>query len=437
MFTKKLVRLIVLFALIVFAAVNFLPAFGANKNVYVAPIEGTIDGGTYAFLERIYQQASADDSVILKMDTPGGYVWAAEEIRKLINDSPAKTITFVKGGATSAGAYIALSSEEIVMTPGSTIGAAEPRIGYSKADAKTISYWSKQMAAAAEKSGRNPELARAMADAEIEIPGIVRQGEILTLTFSEALEHGMADAVLSDLQQVIEFYQLEDAELIKEEPGLLEGLARWVSSPYVSGLLLTIGLAGLIIEIFTMGFGIPGSIGLISLGLYFFGHMLGGMTGYEALLLFLLGLALIAVEIFFIPGFGIAGIGGLLALIFSVVLAAPTVEEAVVSLIVAFIGTGILLALSIKFLPTRRAWNRLILGEKLDNDNYVAPDSSLRGFVGSQGEALTPLRPSGTAEIEGKRVDVVTSGEFITEGSRIEVVKVEGVRVVVRELKNQ
>lgn len=436
MFTKKSIRLIVFFALIVFAVVGFLPALGANKNVYVVPVEGTIDGGTYAFLERVYQEVSADDNVILKMDTPGGYVWAAEEIKKIIHDSPAKTITFVKGGAISAGAFIALSSDEIVMAPGSTIGAAEPRIGYSKADAKTISYWSKQMAAVAESNERNPELARAMVDAEVEISGIVRQGEILTLTYSEAVEYGMADAALSDLQKVLEFYQLEDVELIKKEPGLLEGLAHWVSSPYISGLLLTIGLAGLVIEIFTMGFGIPGSIGLVSLGVYFFGHMLGGMTGYEALLLFLLGLALIAAEIFFIPGFGVAGIGGVLALIFSVVLAAPSVEEAVISLIVAFVGTGILLTLSIKFLPTRRAWNRLILGEKLDNDSYIAPDSSLKNFIGSKGKALTPLRPSGTAEIEGKRVDVVTSGEFITEGSEVEVVKVEGVRVVVKEAQN-
>jgi len=189
---------------------------------------------------------------------------------------------------------------------------------------------------------------------------------------------------------------------------------------------------------FTPGFGIPGGLGLVSLALYFGGHIIAGLTGWEAVLLFLLGLILLAVEILVLPGFGIAGTGGLAALVISIVLAAPSTQQAITSLVVAILGTGLLVGLSFKFLPTRRVWRRLVLNDKQDSwAGYVAPETSLAGYVGQYGKTITPLRPAGAVELaSGERLDVVTDGSFIPRGTPVKVVKVEGARVVVRPEKD-
>lgn len=425
-----------IFALAVIMLVAFsFSVLAAPEKVYVAPVTGVIDGGTYAFLERVYEEAEKEDKgiVLLEIDTPGGYIVYAQKIRDLIEHSTVKTIAFVDNNALSAGALIALISDELVMSPGATMGAAEPRIGNEKADPKIVSAWSKELKTAAELNGKNGDIAMAMADAKIEIEGLVGKGELLTLTAKEALEYELADAILANRREVLEQFGLQNAEIVEETPGAFEGIASWVSNPYISAILLTIGIAGLVIEIFTIGFGIPGGIGLIALGIYFFGSMFAGLSGYEAILLFVLGIILLVAEIFFIPGFGLAGIGGLIALILGVVMAAPSVEQAVTSLVAAIIGTVILLFLSIKFLPTRRVWSRLILSDKQEKDKYIAPTNTLVELIGASGETLTPLRPAGTAKINGKRIDVVTSGEFISKGTKIKFIKVEGPRVIVEE----
>jgi membrane-bound serine protease (ClpP class) len=409
-----------------------------EKKVYIASITEMIDGGTYVYLNKVYDNAlKYNSTVILEIDTPGGYIIHAKNIKNLIINSPVKTIAFVKGGALSAGALIALSAEELVMSPGSTIGAAEPRQGNQKADIKVLSMWSKELASAAQVNDRNEKIAKAMADSEIEIKGLVKKGELLTLTYKEAIDYKIADIVLKNRDEVLQNYDLQNNEIIEEKPGTLEGIVNWVTNPYISSFLLTIGIAGLIIEIFTIGFGVSGTLGVAALGLYFFGHILAGITGFEAVFLFLIGLILLAAEVFFIPGFGIAGIGGIIALIVSIVLTAPTFEQGIISLVVSIIGTIILLFISIKFLPTRKVWKRLILSDKQGKNNYVASNKSLNELVGQIGKTVTPLRPAGTAKINGVRVDVITSGEFIDSGKNIRIVKVEGVRVVAEEIEQE
>lgn len=403
--------------------------------VYVVPVERVIDRGLASFVKRSYAEAEANGvkAVILEIDTPGGYINDALAIRDTINHSSVSTIAFVRGGAISAGALIALVADTLVMAPGTTIGAAEPRLGNKKADEKTVSYWAAQLAAAAEEHNRNPKVAAAMADADIEIPNLVEKGKLLTLTDKKAKELGMIDAILASREEVLSEYGLNGAQVVELNPSLAEQLARWITSPLVSSLLLTLGLAGLVIEIFTIGFGIAGTIGLLSLGLYFAGHMLAGLTGWEAILLFLLGLILLAVEALVIPGFGVAGIGGIAALVVSIVLASPSLEHAVMSLVMALVGTIVLLFLSIKLLPTRNVWHRLILGIKQKRDEgYMAPRDTLKQLEGSAGVSITPLRPAGAAEVNGERIDVVSDGGFIPPNTKVKVVKVEGTRVVVR-----
>jgi len=442
---KKLVKKywwpLVLFLIFSFIGqVTMPPATASGDLVYVIPIEGMIDRGLRNFVERVYQQASelGVKSIILEIDTPGGLVSEAVQIKKIIDRSTVPTIAYVTGGAISAGALVALTSPKLVMAPGTTIGAAEPRVGEEKADEKTVSYWAGELASSAEQNGRDPEVARAMADADVAIEGLKDKGKLLTLTAKQAEEYRMIDGICPTRVEVLKYYNLSEAEVVEQHPSLSEQVTRWVTNPYVSSVLLMIGITGVIVEIFTAGFGLAGIIGALALALYFGGSILAGFSGWGALFLFLIGLILLALEIFVLPGFGVAGISGLAALIASVFMAAPSTEQALISLTLALLGTIILVALSVKFLPTRKVWHRLTLGTKLESSSgYVASSPTYRDLEGKCGQTLTSLRPAGVAEFDGRRVDVVTEGDFIQADEPVKVIKVVGNKVVVTALKEK
>jgi membrane-bound serine protease (ClpP class) len=406
--------------------------------VYVVPIEGNIDPALATFVDRVYDEAEEMGAarVILEIDTYGGYIDAAIRIKERVMLSDVPTSTFVEKKAISAGALIALSGEKIFMAPGTTMGAAEPRVGTEKADEKVLSMWAQELRAAAETYGRRGDIAAAMADADIEIEGVKPKGKLLTLTQQQALDLKMADFAAGSREEILELSDLSGAKVIVGKLSSAEKLARFATSPYVSPVLLTIGIAGLIFELLTVGWGVAGVIGLISMALYFGGHIIAGFSGWEAVLLFIIGVILMLVEAFIIPGFGIAGIAGLGAMVFSIIMTSVSMEQAIISLIVAIFGTVVLVVASFKFMKTRRMWNRLILGERQEKrEGYIAPEKDLENLYGAEGVALTPLRPAGSAEINGTRVDVVSEGGFVPPETKVKVVKIEGTRVVVRPIK--
>ncbi|MDS1029447.1 NfeD family protein [Bacillota bacterium LX-D] len=412
-------------------------ASAAGNKVYVVKVQGAIEGALAKHIAKAYKEAAANNAqrVLLEIDTLGGQVNAAIEIKDTIEQSPVETISFVTGRAISAGALIALAAPELVMAPGTTMGAAEPRVGEEKADEKFVSFWSGELAAAAEKNGRNPQIARSMADADIEIPGLVQKGKLLTLTDAQAQKWGMTNATLATRNDVLAKYNLQDAEIIEYTQSAGEKLARFLSSPYVSPLLLTIGIAGLIVEVFTIGFGIAGGVGLAALSLYFGASIIAGLTGWETILIFLVGLILMLVEVLLIPGHGFAGVLGFVAVLISIFQAAPSLEQASVSIVIALIGTILIAILSFKYLPTRNVWKKLMLETHQDKTaGYVNIKSSLEELIGQQGVAITPLRPAGSALFGERRVDVVTEGDFIAPKSTVKVLKVEGTKVVVAKV---
>lgn len=405
--------------------------------VYVIPIEGTIDPALASFVERIYEEAEEQKAarVILEINTYGGYIDAAIRINERIMTSSVPTSSFVTKKAISAGALITLSGEKIYMAQGTTIGAAEPRIGDKKADEKVVSMWSQTLRAAAETYGRDGEIAAAMADEDIVISGLKAKGKLLTLTQKQALELKMADAAAGNREEVLAKSGLSGAKVVVAETSTAEKLARWAVSPYVSPILLTIGMAGIILELFTVGFGVAGTLGIVAMALYFGGHIIAGLSGLESVLLFVVGIILMLVEAFVFPGFGVAGIAGLGALVLSIILVSASLEQAIISLLIAIIGTVILLVISFKFFKTRRLWNRLILGARQDNsEGYVAMEEKESYLLGTEGVTITPLRPAGSAEVNGMRIDVVSEGGFIASGIKVQVVKVEGARVVVKPI---
>lgn len=403
-------------------------------DVWEIRFNGEVSPSQSIWLKDAYEEAKANDAdaVYLVINTLGGRVDSALEMSDTI--SSMDTIILVDGGAISAGALMAFSGSEMYMTSGSTIGGAEPQVGGERADEKTVSVWSAELASQAEKNGRDPQIARAMADDTIVIEGLAEEGKLLTLTAEEAFKHGMTDGVY---RSELDFTLEKDFKVIGSSgKTTINYVTDFLTSSVISTILLMIGIAGVLIELFTPGFGIPGGIGITALGLYFGGGMLAGVSGWEAVLLFIIGLALLLVEVFIIPGFGITGVLGLAALFGSIFLSTPDPATAIQSLVIAIIGATILITIVFRFTPGRRVFNRLVLHMGATPElGYVAAKPGLKDLIGKIGTAKTTLRPSGTAEFDGVSADVVTDGEFIPEGTAILVINVEGMRVIVKEYK--
>jgi membrane-bound serine protease (ClpP class) len=416
--------------------------------VYVAPIEGIIDLGLAPFVQRILNEATdaGAAAVILEINTFGGRVDAAVLIRDALLNAKVMTVAFVNKRAISAGALIALATEKIIMADGGTIGAATPvQIGQPGSPAqpveeKTVSYVRKEFRATAESRKRPPLIAEAMVDADVEIRGLIQKGKLLTLTTGEALKHKVADFRADTLEAALERLGLAGAEVRRASPNWAENLVRFLTHPVVSSLLITIGMLGIILEIRTPGFGVPGALGVTTLALFFWGHWLVQLAGWEELLLVASGIVLLVLEIFVIPGFGLAGILGIGALLaglsLSYVGAGASWEfilraagRVVFSLLLALVASLALL----RFLPRLPFGRRLILETGLPaNQGYASAPESDSHWLGKSGTALSTLRPAGIAEIEDQRVDVVSDGEFIDSGEPIVVTRVDGNRIVVR-----
>ena len=339
------------------------PAVAETTEVHVIDISGPIDLGIAAFLERQIDQAQSSGATafIVVMDTPGGRVDAAISMRDALLATDMPTITLVDTTALSAGALIALATDTIYMTPGAVIGAATPINGATgeTADAKTISAVRGLFESTAEATGRDATYAAAMVDPDVEIAGVIEQGDLLTLTASSAVESGLAAAEIAGLDDVLNDLGIDAGSVEIATPGILETISRFVTSPTVAALLLLTAIGLLIAEATT------GSGGLFALGgvglfaLFFWGHLLAKLAGWEDAVLLAIGIALIAVEVFVIPGFGIAGIAGTVALVAGMVMSllgrnldyAPTgtLRTAVLTVVIALVGAAIAVALSIKF----------------------------------------------------------------------------------------
>ena len=429
-------RLTVLLMLILMALFIVSAPARAAGETYVIPIHGTIDNGNWLFIQRAYKEALANNAaaIIFDIDTYGGFVDSAISIADLILASQVPTYTYVNSKGISAGSLIALAGQTLVMTPGATMGAAEPRLLGQVADEKELSMWVSKLVSVAETNGRNGQIAAAMADVNIEIEGLSEQGKLLTLTAAQAVEYEIADGICRNRAELIEKYGLPGT-VVELEQGFQERMGGLLSNPWISIILLALGIAGIVIEVMSAGsFGVFGAVGLISFALYFIGNFWAGNIGVGAILLFLVGLVLIIMEIFLIPGFGITGVLGIAAIFASLVMASANFSTAILTLAGALLLAIIIIAVTLKNRQTRKVWGKLILSHKQETDKgYASLDLGLAAYMGKRGKAITTLRPAGTADIEGKRLDVVTSGEFIEAGSDIEVILVEGMRVVVRE----
>lgn len=418
-------------------------AVQAQVTVSRVPVTGVVELGLAPFIERSLAEAAANgvDIVVLDMDTPGGRVDAAERIADALSDSEVPVVTLVNRRAFSAGALIALATDGIYMRPGSVIGAVTPVDGSgTKAPEKYVSAMRSEMRALAEARGLDPAIAEAMVDETIEVEGVSQAGQLLTLTTEEAVRIGYAEEV-EDMADLLAMRGYGNAEIVTVEANWAERAVRFFSNPVVAPFLLSLGFLGLLVEIKTPTFGVAGVAGLLALSLFFGSHLIIGLAGLEDLIIFGIGLALVGVEVFLIPGFGLFGIVGILGILAGLYLSlmgsipttadftrAGLVLSTTVVLIAVFAWT------MIRSLPrsSRLAKSGIFLLERTDREHGFESATSRSDLIGVVGKAITDLRPSGTGLFGDERIDVVSESEWIVEGTPIRIVSAEGYRHVVR-----
>jgi membrane-bound serine protease (ClpP class) len=427
---------------------------GKGKTVIIVNVDDIIDMGLSAFIGRAIRSNPNASALILDINTPGGRVDAATEIRDAIMEAPKtlRTVAFINPRAISAGAFISFACDLIFISKGGSIGAATPIALGGSGEAqpvgeKMVSYFRTEMAATARAKGRRGDIAEAMVDYEVEIKGITPAGKLLTLDTAGALRWQIADRKANSLDEVLELMALGGAERKVLVLNWAEEVARVFTHPILSGILMSIGVLGILIELYQPGFGLPGIAGITCLIIFFMGHLVVNLAGWEEVLLFALGVGLLAVELFVTPGFGVVGAAGIMAIIGSLVLALTALPVDVSfqtgvltsSILRVLLSMGIVLILffaAFAILPRTKMRNVLILDAAIKGTSSGGREGVAISEViesGESGVAESFLRPAGIARFGSRRIDVMSEGDFIDRGEKVIIVRVEGNRVIVRK----
>lgn len=419
----------------------------AQRTVVRVPVAGDVEMGLAPFIERALDEAATAGAaaVVLEIETPGGRVDAAERITAAISRAEVPVYAYVNMHAYSAGAMIALSAERVLMRVGSVMGAVTPVDGSgTKASEKMVSAMRARMRALAEARGLDPAIAEAMVDEELAIEGVVEGGKLLTLTTGEAVRLGYAE-VVADWNGVLEAIGLVGAEVVDAEVNWAERIVRFFTNPVIAPFLLSLGFLGLLVEIRSSGFGLAGAAGLLSLSLFFGAHLLVGLAGAEDLIIVGVGIVLIGIEVFLVPGFGVFGVLGILAVLGGVFMAQignlPTQSDlarasGVLSAAIILVFVTAWFFLQSMFGSWRLRRSGVILPDTTDRDEGYTSADIRTDMEGAEGVAITDLRPAGVGLFGDERMDVVSESEWIEEGTRIRVLSAEGYRHVVRAIES-
>ncbi len=428
---KKFSLSLVLLLTLLFSITPIISA-APSDIIFVVEVEGEINAGLYKYIEKNIDRAEVEGvaAIIFQINTFGGYVDSAIKIRDIILDTPILTAAFVKDRAWSAGSLITLACDRIYMTPESSMGAAETRPN----EEKYISALRKEFKATAERQGRNPDIAAAMVDKDIEIEGVIKKDKLLTLTAEEAVELKMADMKVNTMGEILPLIGAENGVIKEIVPSLKDTFARLITNPYISSLLLSIGLIGLIVEAIIPGWGVGGTIGILALTAFFSGNLVVGNTSWGLILLFLAGMFLLGLEFFVVPGFGITGVGGMILVISSLFLTFEDPIAGIYGVSFSFVFALVIFIILLRRFGNSKMWNRIALNTTQSKENGYLATKAEEELLDQEGEALTTLRPAGIALIKSERVDVVSNGGYITQGKRIKVIKIEGIKVIVKEL---
>ena len=445
------------FFLFIMGLFSFIMA--GNQSVYHVPIQGTIDMGLPYYLQRVIDQAESEEAaaIIFDIDTFGGRVDAATQMKDIILDTKVPTVAFINKRAISAGALISLSCDSIFMTAGASIGAATAvDLQGEKASEKVISYMREEMASTAEANNRSRDVACAMVDEELSISFIVNsqgdtltskevegfsEGKLITLSTNLALLLGIADEELNNIDDILSHMNLVDVEKVEIKESWSEMLVRFLTNPTVAPLFMSLGMLGLFFEIKSPGFGVPGILGLTCMALFFGSHLLVGLADITEFIILFSGILLILLEILIIPGFGVAGISGIVLCFYAFfkmligVYPSPTdYQTAYMGLSLGILSAVIAAIILFKTLPHTALYKRLIPFTPQKSEEGFTISRGYESLIGEKGKTTTDLRPSGKVEIEGKTYQAFSYGDYIDKDEEILVDSIDENQLQVKKV---
>lgn len=446
---------------------SFLEIFATNQTVYKIDLKKEIGSTTWLYIKKGFREASDKKAnlILIHMNTYGGEVLYADSIRTKILNSKIPVYVFVDNNAASAGALIAISCDKIFMKQGSSMGAATVvnNTGEKMPD-KYQSYMRATMRATAESHGkdtiingkdtvykwkRDPLIAEAMVDDRTVVPGLIDTGKTLTFTALEAIKYNYCEGIADNIDELItKNLKINDYNIVNFEPTAWDNIKGLLMSSVIQGLLIMLIIGGIYFELQTPGIGFPLGLAIVAAVLYFAPLYIDGLAANWEILIFIIGLILLALEFFVIPGFGVAGVSGIVLVIAGLTLSllnnvdfnfdpveSHSVSKALLTVISGLIvGFGLTLYISSR-IGQKGIFRKMALETTLDTEaGYVGVPTETREMVGKTGIASTVLRLSGKVNIEGKVYDAVSEDGFIDKGTDVKVIRYETGQIYVMKL---
>ncbi len=442
---------LILFIGFIFPQLVHAQVSGKASKVFVMKIDDNIDPRMNRYVKMALQNAKEIEAelIIIEMDTYGGAVNDADDIRTMILELDIPIYVYINKDAASAGALISIACDSIYMAPGASIGAATVvTMDGAAAPDKYQSYFRSTMRSTAEAKGRDPRIAEAMVDESIEIEGITAEGEVITFSTSEAIANNYCEGEVSGIAEIIKISGITDYQIFEYEKSFVESIISLFLNPFVSGILILVILGGLYFELQTPGVGFPLLAAALALILYFIPLYLNGLAQYWEIVVFVIGVVLLLLEIFVFPGFGIAGISGGILIVgsltlmmigndnldFTFVPAEKIIRAAIITLS-AFLSAILLLFVGGVRLTNSQVFKRVALVSTQRHEEGYSSKFVEEVLIDKIGVAQTILRPSGRVEIDGNLYDAATRGEYIVAGTKIIVVDDSGNYLKVKEYK--
>jgi membrane-bound serine protease (ClpP class) len=430
---------------------SFALAQKSQPNVMVMEIRAEIDPRTTRYVKLALEHAEKTqaDYIIIDMDTYGGVLTDAKETVDMLMAVKQPLWVFINSDAASAGALIAIACDSIYMSPGASIGAATVvnGAGGEAAPDKYQSYMRSIMRSTAEENGRDPRIAEGMVDETIVIDSVKQAGKVITFTTSEAIENGFCEAKVESIEDILQRNKVMNYNLDRFKLSATEKIIAIFLNPFISGILILIIIGGIYFELQTPGIGFPLIAAIAALVLYLVPYYLNGLAAYWEIIALFVGILLLLAEVFIIPGFGIAGISGIILTVTSLVLIMLNNDffnfdfvpmgDIVVALFAALGGISgglLLLFFGGARLADSKAFKRIALTDTQNSSEGYTVNATAPMLVGKRGTAYTILRPSGKVMIDQQMYDAFTRGEFIDKGEPVEVLGTEGVTLRVRKI---
>ena len=448
---KHILTILITVALLTMSLVGF----AQQPKVYYYKIDDNISKPALRLTEKAVKEAeagkfdkiNADNNLSLtKLD-------AADKIRTLLLNTTVPTLVFINNNAASAGALISIACDSIYMMPGASIGAASVvnESGEIMPD-KYQSYMRSLMRTTAEHNGRNPNIAQAMVDPDVVVPGVSEKGKVLTLTSEEAAKNGFCESVVNNREEALSYVSETPAEITEQELSVIDKIINFLVNPVVSGILIMCIVGGLYFELQAPGIGLPSVIAITAALLFFAPHYLEGLAAHWEILIFLAGLVLLMLEFFVVPGFGVTGISGIVLILASLVLtlvfnvgfkfnfnpefnaSAYVSKMTILVLVSSLAGFFLALWLGKKLILAETRFGSLALRTGLESDKgFTSQDMRNEQYVGKEGVAQTILRPSGKINIDGEVLDATVEHGYVEAGEAVTVTKFENAQLFVRK----